>query len=134
MNKTSIRPEDIQWVLNEKFGFSEFRSVQREVLIDLMHGHSGLLMMPTGEGKSLCYQLPAFLLDGLVLVLSPLIALMDDQKAKAEKLGLRVEAIHSNQKREQRKQAYDRLKQGHLDLLYVTPERFRKDEFLQALS
>ena len=98
------------------------------------HGRGALVLMPTGFGKSLCYQLPSLYLEGLVVVLSPLIALMKDQVDTALKRGLKARFINSSLTGNERKRAYSDLSQGKIRLLYVTPERFRKEEFLKALE
>lgn len=124
--------------LNEKlkkyFGHSEFRGVQAEVIQRLSDGESLLCLMPTGTGKSLCYQFFAFSGAGLVLVISPLIALMQDQTQKARELGLKAEHLSSAQSKEDRQKVLGQLGRNHLQILFVTPERFRKEDFLQALN
>ena len=120
--------------LRQTWGYEEFRPLQQEVMEHAMSGQSGLVLMPTGQGKSLCYQLPSMLLEGLTLVISPLIALMKDQVDDARKKGLSVAFINSSLSREEREKAYRRLAGGEIKLVYVTPERFRKEEFLQALK
>lgn len=121
-------------VLKDKFGLSTFRPAQSEVLSYLMEGRSGLLVMPTGGGKSLCYQLPSQVLPGTVLVVSPLIALMKDQVDKLRGLGLKATFINSSIGREEREKRQKQLAAGELQILYVTPERFRKPEFLEAVQ
>ncbi len=121
-------------VLREKFGFDEFRGVQESLLESLMAGESSLSVMSTGTGKSLCYQLPTFLMDGLTLVVSPLIALMQDQKKAAKQLGLKAGFINSSLSSADRKKAYQDLADNKYNFLLVTPERFRKTPFLQALQ
>lgn len=120
--------------LAEHFGFAEFRGDQEAVIATVMTGGSALVLMPTGMGKSLCYQLPAMILPGLTLVISPLIALMQDQVDQAKKHGLKASFIASTLSKEERDRRYQQLASGELKLLYVTPERFRKPEFLAALG
>lgn len=125
--------EPLKTLLTQHFGYSQFRGAQQEVLEALYGGENVLLVMPTGMGKSLCYQLPHFFLEGLVLVISPLIALMKDQVDAAKKLGIKAEFINSSLKPQQRLDRYEKLKKGQIEMLFVTPERFKKEEFRQAL-
>lgn len=115
--------------LQTQFGFEGFRYPQLEALQGLAQGQSIFAMMPTGGGKSLIYQYLASLELGLVLVVSPLIALMEDQTSKALKLGLRATCLHSGLKKSEREARLARLQKGAFNLLLVTPERFRKSEF-----
>ncbi len=119
--------------LQRQFGFSQYRGQQEEAILAALAGRSSLVMMPTGMGKSLCYQLPSCLLPGTVLVVSPLIALMQDQVDKARQKGLRASFINSSLRASQRQERLGQLSQGAYQLLYVTPERFRKPEFVEAL-
>jgi ATP-dependent DNA helicase RecQ len=125
---------DIQEALRLYFGLSEFRGDQRQVIEHTLGGGNSLVLMPTGMGKSLCYQLPVFLRPGLTLVISPLIALMKDQVDGARKRKIRALAIHSSLSAQERQKAYEMVAQGEVQLLYVTPERFRKQEFWEALK
>lgn len=124
--------------LKDKFRLDEFRGLQKEVLTHVLAGQSALTVMPTGMGKSLCYQLPAAIYgnkDGaLTLVLSPLIALMQDQVDKARGMGLAATFLSSTILKEEREKRYQELGAGKYELLFVTPERFRKPEFLEALK
>lgn len=124
----------LEQLLRVKFGYKEFRGQQRAIIERTLEGESSLVIMPTGMGKSLCYQLPAFAGDGMTVVLSPLIALMDDQARQAQGWGLKVGVIHSGRSREQREGTLNDLRNGHIQLLYVTPERFRKPEFLEVVA
>src|SRR5215469_12508739 len=96
---------DLAGLLHQTFGFDAFRANQEAVCQAATEGRDVLLVMPTGAGKSLCYQLPAIAREGTALVISPLIALMDDQTAKLSALGLRVARIHSGMPREDARQA-----------------------------
>ncbi|HEX2794020.1 MAG TPA: RecQ family ATP-dependent DNA helicase [Croceicoccus sp.] len=118
--------------LHDLFGFRAFRGVQRQVLDRVMAGQSTLAVMPTGAGKSLTYQLPATLLDGTCLVISPLIALMHDQLRSAEANGIRAATLTSVD--ENRAETVARLRGGDLDLLYVAPERASQPHFRDLLS
>lgn len=126
-------PHDLDSALREHFGFADFRGVQREVCEHVLGGGDALAIMPTGEGKSLCYQLPALVLDGLTIVVSPLIALMDDQVAALRAKGLPATCVHSMLERRDREQRLRQALAGEVKLLYVTPERFRVEGFLDAL-
>jgi len=121
-------------VLRTVFGFAEFRGPQRQVIDQILGGGNALLLMPTGMGKSLCYQLSARILTGLSLVISPLIALMKDQVDAAQKKGLRCTFINSSLSAEQRRDRLRRLSRGEYELVYVTPERFQKPEFRSAVK
>lgn len=121
-------------LLTQNFPFKSFRGEQETVLRHVFAGESLLALMPTGMGKSLCFQFPAKTRPGLVLVVSPLIALMQDQVMKAEKLAISATCLHSNLSRDDREHRQKKLAQGHFQLLYVTPERFRKPEFLEAIK
>jgi ATP-dependent DNA helicase RecQ len=119
--------------LREVWGFDDFRGRQREAIDAVLRGRDVLLTMPTGSGKSLCYQLPALVLDGLVLVVSPLIALMKDQVDALKKRGVRAAAVNSSVSASTRTRAMKKALDGELDLLYVTPERFRSKRW-QAIQ
>ncbi len=104
------------------------------VIQGALQGNSALVLMPTGMGKSLCYQIPTFHLPGLTLVISPLIALMKDQVDRAVRLGIKATYINSSLSGAERNKRYASLSRGSYRLLYVAPERFRKTEFQEALS
>ncbi|HET9943621.1 MAG TPA: RecQ family ATP-dependent DNA helicase, partial [Terriglobia bacterium] len=124
---------DTRAILKERFGFDDFRPAQREVIDYVLQGQSILSVMPTGSGKSLCYQLPALLLPGLTLVVSPLIALMKDQTDQLERLGVPAGVINSTVRRDLQRDHLDRAAAGELKLLYVAPERFQNEEFMAAI-
>jgi RecQ family ATP-dependent DNA helicase len=121
-------------VLQSVFGFAQFRANQEEVCRAAIEGRDLLLVMPTGAGKSLCYQLPAVVLGGTALVISPLIALMEDQVAKLAALGLRVARIHSGLDRGVSRQACVDYLRGALDFLFIAPERLRVPGFPEMLA
>lgn len=121
-------------LLHRTFGFSGFRANQEAVCRAATDGRDVLLVMPTGAGKSLCYQLPAIARGGTALVISPLIALMDDQAAKLSALGLRVARIHSGLSREQSRQACREYLDGTLQFLFIAPERMRVPGFPEMLA
>lgn len=119
----------------EKFwGYKLFRPLQRKAVDSVLSGKDTLVVMPTGGGKSLCYQLPAACGAGLVIVISPLIALMDDQVAAASQNGLAAGALHSQSSTKTRRQTYARLCNNELQLLYVSPERLVGSDLLQDLK
>src|SRR6202167_3840334 len=125
---------DLPALLKSAFGFSAFRRGQREVCQTVVEGRDVLLVMPTGAGKSLCYQLPAIALGGTALVISPLIALMEDQVAKLAALGLRVARIHSGLDRAASRQACIDYLKGNLQFLFIAPERLRVPGFPEMLA
>ncbi len=120
--------------MKDVFHFDSFRGDQQAIVEGVLQGQSALVLMPTGMGKSLCYQLPSTLLANLTIVVSPLIALMQDQVDQAMAKGIPAVAIHSGVSKEEREQRYRELMAGQHRLLYVTPERFKKLEFLQAIG
>jgi len=120
--------------LHERFGFDRFREGQEPVIRALLAGRSTLAVFPTGGGKSLCYQLPALLLDGLTLVISPLIALMKDQVDALTAKGIAAARVDSTLEADALAQVYARLASGELKLLYVAPERLANAGFRQRLK
>ncbi len=110
-------------VLNRVFGFSSFRGQQAEVIEAVMNGEDVLVIMPTGGGKSLCYQVPALCRPGMGIVISPLIALMDDQVAALRQLGVNAAALHSELDPDRLERIRSDLRDGRLDILYISPER-----------
>jgi ATP-dependent DNA helicase RecQ len=114
-------------VLHRVFGFPEFRGVQEQVVRRVLAGARTLAVMPTGAGKSLCYQLPALMMDGTTIVISPLIALMHDQMRAADAVGIRAATLTSAD--DNRAETIQRFRAGALDLLYVAPERASGQEF-----
>jgi ATP-dependent DNA helicase RecQ len=125
---------DLKREAKKRFGITAFRSVQREVLESVLSGRDTLAIMPTGAGKSLTYQLPALFLPHTVVVVSPLIALMQDQQQKAAHADIAVTKIDSTLTKAQREEADAALRSGISKLLYVTPERLENREFLAELS
>jgi ATP-dependent DNA helicase RecQ len=126
--------QTIQEVLADTFGIDEFRPGQKELVQAVLEGRDALAVMPTGSGKSLVYQLPAVVLDGLTVVVSPLIALMKDQTDKLESLGVDVVTIHSNLSDREQRAAESAIAEGRGSILYVTPERFRDRDFFEGLA
>ena len=121
-------------VLKRVFGYSQFRPQQFEIIRDLVQGQDCFVLMPTGGGKSLCYQIPAFLRPGTAIVVSPLIALMQDQVAALQANGVAAEMLNSSQDPQASDQVLNRLHAGELDLLYVSPERLLMGGFLAQLQ
>ena len=121
--------------LKKYFGHSSFKGEQEKIVDRLTNERKHcLVLMPTGGGKSICYQLPALLLDGGTIVISPLIALMQDQVDTLKKKNIPAEFINSTVKPEQRRDRLKKFVDGKVKLLYVTPERFRKQEFVDAIK
>lgn len=116
------------------FGFQQFRSPQGEVVDAILSGKDAMVVMPTGGGKSLCYQLPALMMPGVTIVISPLIALMKDQVDALQARGLAVGLINSTQSLAEQRAQIERLKAGELKLVYIAPERFRSAAFVNALG
>jgi DNA topoisomerase-3 len=121
-------------LLHSAFGFDSFRASQEVVCRSIVEGKDVLLVMPTGSGKSLCYQLPAIARGGTALVISPLIALMDDQAEKLRQRGFSVEQIHSGRNRAESRQASIDYLNGKLQFLFIAPERLRVSGFPEMLA
>ena len=124
----------IHQILKEKFGFDSFRPGQESVIEAVLAGRNILAVMPTGSGKSLCYQVPALMLDGLTIVVSPLVALMRDQVAALKLAGIAADGIHSGNERAENVEAWRRAASGQTRLLYMSPERLTGERMLAALS
>jgi len=131
---SSAQSADLLKLLRDVFGFPAFRANQEEVCRAAVAGRDLLLVMPTGSGKSLCYQLPSLARGGTALVISPLIALMEDQVAKLAALGLKVARIHSGLDRGASRQACVDYLNGSLQFLFIAPERLRVPGFPEMLS
>jgi len=121
-------------VLNQVFGYPHFRGAQQEVIERVLHGGDALVLMPTGGGKSLCYQIPALLRPGTGIVVSPLIALMQDQVDALRQLGVRAAFLNSSLAGDEQSRVERTLLAGGLDLLYVAPERLLTERFLELLG
>ena len=121
-------------VLRQVFGYAAFRPQQAEIVDHVMAGGSGLVLMPTGGGKSLCFQVPALCMPGLAVVVSPLIALMEDQVAALRQQGVAAAALHSDIDDEARRDIRRQMGDGSLKLLYVSPERLTMDGTLETLG
>ncbi|MBP8116728.1 MAG: ATP-dependent DNA helicase RecQ [Nitrospira sp.] len=125
--------DDLNTQLSRQFGFQAFRPGQREVMEAVLSRRDAMAVMPTGQGKSLCYQLPATLLPGLTLVISPLIALMQDQVNSVKARGIAAAAFHSGLSEQERDRVVLDLKLRRLQLLYLAPERMQHERFLRLL-
>ncbi len=125
---------DPQEALEKYFGFREFREPQGEVISEILNGQDVFVVMPTGGGKSLCYQLPAVLLDGVTVVVSPLIALMKDQVDALTSRGIPATLINSTIPLAEQQQRIRRMREGEFKLVYIAPERFRSRTFLETLG
>lgn len=121
-------------ILNRYFGYTAFRAQQETIIKHVLQQKHALVIMPTGMGKSLCYQIPALAQEGLTLVISPLIALMKDQVDGLLERGIDAAYINSSLTRAEREARYAAVAAGKYHLLYVTPERFRKPEFIELIS
>ena len=121
-------------ILSDVFGYDDFRSSQAAVVAALMAGRNVLAVMPTGSGKSICYQVPALARGGLAIVVSPLVALMEDQVASLRKREVAAETINSSRSREANVDAWRRVAAGETRLLYLSPERLMTDRMLDALA
>ncbi|KRG44814.1 ATP-dependent DNA helicase RecQ [Stenotrophomonas panacihumi] len=127
-------PSPAHAVLRRVFGFDDFRGPQQAIVEHVAAGHDALVLMPTGGGKSLCYQVPALLREGTAVVVSPLIALMQDQVEALRQAGVRAEFLNSTLDAENAQRVERALLAGELDLLYVAPERLLTGRFLSLLD
>jgi len=127
------KKQELEQLLKIHYGFNSFRPGQEKVLDNILAGESTVVIMPTGGGKSLCYQLPALVLDGVTLVISPLIALMKDQVDGLIKNGIPATFINSSISQAETAARLEAVKLGQYKLLYIAPERFYSTEFMMAL-
>lgn len=136
--KDILRPKsedsDPHNILRAVFGYEAFRGEQESIVDHIIAGKSCCVLMPTGSGKSLCYQIPALCRNGVGVVISPLIALMEDQVTGLRELGVRAAAIHSGAEPGKTAETFKALCSGGLDLIYVSPERLVMDDFLDVLD
>ncbi len=131
MKKVIKQPLD---ALKEYFGFDGFLDGQDDVVQRILSGADGLVVMPTGGGKSLCYQLPALCLDGVTLVVSPLIALMKDQVDALDEKGIAATMINSSLAHGEQQDRISRMRKGEYKLVYIAPERFRSESFMRVME
>src|SRR5688572_15202009 len=127
-------PAAVRRSLRETFGLDQLRVGQHEVISRVLAGQDTLAIMPTGAGKSLCYQLPALLLQGTTLVVSPLIALMKDQVERLEDAGVAAEQLNSAQPKRAQSESLDRIADARSEIVFATPERLADAEFIDALK
>lgn len=121
-------------VLERVFGYRAFRPGQEEIIANILKGEDTFVLMPTGGGKSLCYQIPALCLQGTAVIISPLIALMQDQVAALKESGVRAEFLNSSLSYDKEEEITQKLLNGRLDLIYVSPERLNTESFKNILK
>ena len=121
-------------ILERVFGFHSFRGFQQDVIEHVAQGGDALVLMPTGGGKSLCYQVPALMRPGVAVVISPLIALMADQVSSLEQLGVRAAFLNSTLSSRESFEVRSRLRRGDVDILYVAPERLMMQGMIELLD
>ncbi|MFZ5834730.1 MAG: DNA helicase RecQ [Pseudomonadota bacterium] len=121
-------------ILKQTYGYDGFRGQQAEIIDHVIAGGNAFVLMPTGSGKSLCYQIPALARDGVGIIISPLIALMQDQVAALQQLGIRAAAINSSMTPAAIAQTLAAIRKGAVDMVYVAPERLLMEDFLDILS
>ena len=134
MTSTPVTSAAARATLREEFGFDAFRPGQERLVASVLSGRDTLGVLPTGGGKTLCYQLPAFMMPGLVLVASPLISLMQDQVERARSLGLRAASLTSQIPRHEQRRVEAALPAGRLDLLFCSPERLESERLRRRLG
>ncbi|MEZ8012379.1 MULTISPECIES: ATP-dependent DNA helicase RecQ [Vibrio] len=132
--QTPTPANDAQDILQDVFGYQSFRDGQQEVIDLAVEGKDSLVIMPTGGGKSLCYQIPALVRDGLTLVISPLISLMKDQVDQLKANGVAAECINSSMPRDQLLSVFNRMNSGQLKMVYASPERVLMRDFIERLQ
>ncbi len=127
-------PLSAQQILNKTFGYSAFRHYQSDIIQTLLNNEDAIVLMPTGGGKSLCYQIPAMIRDGVGIVISPLIALMQDQVSALNQLGIRATYLNSTLSSASQQQTEQQLLKGEIDLLYISPERLLTNRMSHLLT
>src|SRR5512135_1902353 len=133
MITTQFHNHTPQQILADVFGFQSFRPLQQTIIEGLLAGRDQFVLMPTGGGKSLCYQIPALLRQGVGIVVSPLIALMQDQVDALKQLGVSAAFLNSSLDAEAAREVYRQALRGELKLLYVAPERLMTEGFIGLL-
>jgi ATP-dependent DNA helicase RecQ len=131
MPQTPATEENLTQVLKKSFGYDSFRRGQLDILLSVLSGRDTLAVMPTGGGKSLCYQIPALFRQGIVIVISPLISLMKDQVDSLKRLGVSVGSLHSGQELSDKREIFAELARAKHFVLYVSPERVQKPGFAE---
>ncbi len=130
---TGLKQEmDLRGILKKHFGYDQFRPLQEEIIADALAGRDVFVLMPTGGGKSLCFQLPALIRDGLTIVVSPLISLMKDQVDALRASGIAATFLNSTLDRHEAAERFRGLNRGEYRMLYVAPERLMLDRFLEG--
>src|SRR5918993_5113748 len=124
----------INKTLRETFGYTRLRAGQQEVIASVLKGQDTLAVMPTGAGKSLCYQLPALHLPGTTVIVSPLISLMKDQVDKLTEAGVEAAQLNSALTTQEHEENLESIERGASDLVFTTPERFTDPAFLETLG
>jgi len=125
---------EVQNILVKYWGYSSFRPMQEEIIQSVMEGKDTLALLPTGGGKSICYQIPALAMEGICLVVSPLIALMKDQVENLKDRGIKAAAVHSGMHPREIDTTINNTVFGDLKFLYVSPERLASSSFRQNLA
>lgn len=134
LDSPSSHSRQLLRVLQKYWGYDSFRPLQREAMESILTGHDTLVVLPTGGGKSLCYQAPALCQTGLAVVISPLISLMKDQVDAAQECGISAVYLNSTQPPYEQRAIFSELKSGKVQLLYVSPERVTREDFLSTLG
>ncbi len=122
-NKKNTANKDLAHHLKKYFGFDRFRKYQKEIIENVLQGKDTLVLMPTGGGKSLCFQLPAMLMPGITLVISPLLSLMEDQVSSLQQNGIPAASINSNNSETENERIRRASIMGEIKLLYISPEK-----------
>ena len=130
----AVRRNTIRRLLNTVFGIAQLRDGQQRVIDSVLDGKDTLAIMPTGSGKSLCYQIPARILEGMTIVVSPLISLMKDQLEKLEEMGVRAVQVNSSLNAEEERHALAAIEQQECEIVFCTPERLVSPEFVELLK
>ncbi|MFC4162026.1 ATP-dependent DNA helicase RecQ [Epilithonimonas zeae] len=134
LSSTESQDRLIHQTLKQFWGFDEFRSSQKNIILSIVNGKDTLALLPTGGGKSLCYQLPAIVLQGTCLVISPLLALMRDQIDALQAIGIEAELLSSDLDEFEEESVYNRCKEGLIKILYISPERLQNQLFLRSIQ
>lgn len=134
LSSTESQDRLIHQTLKQFWGFSEFRSSQKNIILSLINGKDTLALLPTGGGKSLCYQLPAIILEGTCIVVSPLLALMRDQIDSLQSIGIEAELLSSELDEFEEESVYNRCKDGLIKILYISPERLQNQLFIRNIQ
>ena len=121
-------------ILQSIFGYTTFRPLQQDIINHTLEQNDSIVLMPTGGGKSLCYQIPALTIEGCTIVVSPLISLMQDQVLNLQQLGIKAMVFNSSLSQHERYDVLDQFHEGKLSLLYVSPEQLMIDGFLESLT